>query len=146
MLVQQLPIYNKTRMFARDFIFAYEKMRNLHKHRLGAFVYDRTLRLAWYLKKANRHVNDDAARNGYIEDYLDELDTIANALRLAFDCRIIDVGTHSRFGDQIAEMGKQATAWKNKRTSNRPGCPPSTDAGSEPTLQRAHGGRPQGTT
>ena len=114
-------------MFVRDYIIVYEKMRNLHKHRIGAFIYDKALSLAWYLKKANRYVYDDAMRVSYIEDYLDELDSVSNAIRLAHECRVIDTKTHARLSDVVVELGRQATAWKNKAKS--PGCPQSTDSG-----------------
>lgn len=133
MLVQQLPIYNKTRQFVRDYICVYEKMRNLHKHRLGAYIYDKALGLSWYLKKANRNVSDASVRNAYIEDFLDELDSVVNGVRLAYECRIIDVKAHARLSGYLVEIGKQATAWKNGRPKdNQLDCQQSKDVGREP--------------
>lgn len=120
MLVQQLPIYNRTRMFVRDYILVFERMKNLHKHRIGAFIYDKALGLSWYLKKANRFVYDDASRVSYIEDYLDELDSVGNAIRLAYECRVIDTKTHARLSEHVVDLGRQATAWKNKKKPEHP--------------------------
>ena len=123
---QNLPIYRRTSEFIIAYIKVYENMRNLHKYRMGAYIYDNLVRLPWFVKKANRYV--DERRQTYIEDYLDELENIGNALRICHDTRMIDSRAHARLAEYVVELGKQANAWKRCRAGLSVGTPSDRDA------------------
>lgn len=108
-----LPIYNATRAFIVDYAKVYERIKNLHKHRVGAFVYDKSLELVSCIVRANRYEAGSKERVSALQDYLDLLDEIVCGLRVAKDIQAIDEKASARLSEKIVQLTKQSKGWKN---------------------------------
>lgn len=119
-LSEQLPIYRKTVDFQKSVMIHFTQIKKLHKHMLGAYVYKASLSLALMIRKANRCVDNPHKKAAVLEEYIDTLEDIGNALRLAHDTGIIDDKAHAIMSDQIPSLCKQATSWRNKTLAGIP--------------------------
>lgn len=113
-LSEKLPLYQQTVDFQRSIMIHFTQIRNLHKHTLGTHVYDAALTLTLMIRRANRCVNEPMKKVAILEDYIDTVEDIGSALRLAHDTGIINDKAHALMSGKIPYLCKQATSWRNK--------------------------------
>ena len=81
-------------------------------------LYDKILELAVTLleplEMANRSIGNPARRTEYIEIFLGKFNTIKTLIRLCNEKKLISLKMASRIALMADEIGKQATAWKNR--------------------------------
>lgn len=115
MLTSELPIYRDTFELVSLLMDYVGQFPKLHKHTIGQKITNVSLELFEYLQLANRSSEDKVKRSKMLEGFLVKFELLKVLVRLCGEKRIVSTKQLARIIDLTDKIGKQATAWKNKR-------------------------------
>lgn len=115
MITSELPVYKDTFDLVSLIMDYTPVFPKAYKHTIGQKLTNVSLELFEYLQLANRSVDDRAYRVKMLEGYLIKFELIKVLVRLCGEKRIITVKQLGRLSVLLEKIGKQVTAWKNKK-------------------------------
>lgn len=115
MLTSELPIYRDTFDLVSLLIDYVAQFPKSHKHTIGQKMTNVSLELFEYLQLANRSAGDKAARMRMLEGFLVKFELLKVLIRLCGEKRIFSIKQLARVITLTDKIGKQATAWKNRK-------------------------------
>lgn len=115
MLTSELPVYRDTFELVSLLIDYVGQFPKSHKHTIGQKMTNVSLDLFEYLQLANRSADDRAVRVRMLEGFLVKFELLKVLIRICGEKRIVSTRQLSRLILLIDKIGRQVTAWKNKR-------------------------------
>ncbi|MFI3241025.1 MAG: four helix bundle protein [Alphaproteobacteria bacterium] len=110
-LTEQLLIYNDCYKLLLEIYRITNKFSREHKYGLGEDIKQQTFSLFLYIYKAN--LTEDKEK--YLLEFLEAFAILKLKIRLCKDMNLISTKTMVVLVEIMNKIGKQATAWKNKR-------------------------------